>query len=121
MDTGWTTSDVWLLRSIAGRDAATGSTLRGVIGTADYLNHAIPTEPELTGAVDRLSAAGLAGYDVAAGRFWLTPDGHASPAHRGAFAAATAALPPAVPVPAPLTLPPGAYAAAVAEYLRTFS
>jgi hypothetical protein len=118
MDTGWTASDVWLLRSIAGRDAATGATLRGVIATADYLDHAIPEEHEFTGAVDRLSAAGLAGYDAAAGRFWLTAEGHASPAHRGTFAAATAALPPAVPVAAPLTLPPGAWAAAVAEYLR---
>jgi hypothetical protein len=118
MDTAWTPSDVWLLRSISGRDAATGATLRGVIAVADYLDHSIPNESEFTGAVDRLSAAGLAGYDAAADRYWLTPAGHASPAHRGTFSAATAALPPpSPPVRAPLTLRPGAYAAAVAEYL----
>jgi hypothetical protein len=119
MDTAWTPSDVWLLRSISGRDAATGTPLRRVIGVADYLDHSIPNESEFTGALDRLSAAGLAGYDVAADRYWLTPDGHASPAHRGTFSAATAALPPPPPqAPAPLTLPPGAYAAAVHAYLH---
>jgi hypothetical protein len=114
----WTWSDVWLLRSIAGRDAASGATLRGIIATADYLNHAVPDEAEFTGALDRLCAAGLAGYDLVAGRYWLTPAGHASPAHRGTFTAATGTLPPPVP-PArpPLTLPPGAYAATVADYL----
>lgn len=117
MDSAWTPSDVWLLRSLAAREAATATTLRGVIGVADYLDHSIPNEAEFTGALDRLSAAGLAGYDVTADRFWLTPAGHASPAHRGTFAAATAALPPPPPVPAPLSLPPGVYAAAVAEYL----
>lgn len=101
MDSGWT-SDGWILRSIA----ATGSTLRGVIGVADYLNHAIPTEEEFTGAVGRLVAAGLAGCDPAADRYWLTPAGQASPA----------VLPVLPPAP-PLTLPPGVFAAAVRAYL----
>ena len=33
--------------------------LARVIGTADFINHAIPTEDEVAGGVERLSAAGL--------------------------------------------------------------
>lgn len=119
MDSGWTFADVWMLRSIGGRDAASGATVRQIIGAADHLNHAIPDEDEFTGAVARLTAAGLAGCDPAADRCWLTAAGHASPAQRGTFAAGLAALA-ALPPPGdvtPVVLPPGAYTAAVRDYL----
>jgi len=34
--------------------------LRDLIGTADYINHAIPDQEEIEGAITRLSTAGLA-------------------------------------------------------------
>jgi hypothetical protein len=47
--------------------------LRRIIGTADAINHAIPTETEVDGAVRRLSSAGLLG--VRGDRMALTAEG----------------------------------------------
>jgi hypothetical protein len=53
-------SDTWVLLAILYGDGEAGRTLREVIATADYLNHAVPTYEELAGGLARLLAAGLA-------------------------------------------------------------
>ncbi|MFG2043987.1 hypothetical protein [Dactylosporangium sp. NPDC048998] len=83
MDEEWMWSDAWVLLSIGGADASTGSTLVEVIGVADYRNHAILTEPEFTQAVGRLLAAGLVGVDIAADRYWLRDAGRVVSQHGG--------------------------------------
>lgn len=114
----WTLADVWMLRAIGGEDLASGVSLRQVIAAADYLNHAIPLEEEFVGAVGRLAGAGLVGFDVAADRYWRTPAGQASGAHRGAFAAGMAALPEPSAERRLVTLPAGVFASAVGRYLQ---
>jgi hypothetical protein len=112
----WTVADVWILRSIGGRDRATGSPLRDVLAAADYHNHAVPLEAEFCGAVGRLVAAGLVGAD--AGRYWLTAAGVPLAERRGSFAAGLADLE-QVTLPAGPSwhLPAGAFRAAVDAYL----
>ena len=114
----WSMSDVWMLRSIGGRDEATGVSLRSVLAAADYHNHAIPEEDELCGAVGRLIGAGLVAADGGGDRYWLTAAG-APLAHRpGTLAAGLAELQKLpVPAAAPWVLPPGAFRAAVEAYL----
>ncbi|MEU0559898.1 hypothetical protein [Dactylosporangium sp. NPDC006015] len=118
MEAGWTLSDVWILRSISGVDSARGSSLRGVIAAADYLNHAIPREDEFVAGLGRLAAAGLVEFDVAADRYWLTAAGQSSAAHRGTFIAGLAALPEPPPASPPLALPTGVFSSAVGRYLQ---
>jgi hypothetical protein len=68
---GWTSPDAWILASITSRRR--GSTLRGVIGTADAFNHDIPSRGQLASSIGALIDAGL--VEVADGRFRLTRDG----------------------------------------------
>ena len=58
-DTEWTISDGWILMSafLAGGDS--GATLQMLVGTADVLNHAIPTRGELSRALTRLAGIGV--------------------------------------------------------------
>jgi len=64
-------SDAWIFLSL-GNDEA-GSTLRDIIATADWINHAIPTKQEIEGAINRLSVAGL--VKVEDDKFMLTSEG----------------------------------------------
>lgn len=52
-------SDAWILTSMAFYQGRTGTSLRDLIATADYINHAIPSEDEIEGAINRLGTAGL--------------------------------------------------------------
>lgn len=53
----WVWSDAWVLWSVAA-GSTPSTTLRQLISAADYVNHAVPTYDELTGALGRLLAAG---------------------------------------------------------------
>ncbi|WP_426505624.1 hypothetical protein ACPPVO_47890 [Dactylosporangium sp. McL0621] len=111
-------SDVWILRSIGGRDRATGAPLRGVLAAADYHNHAVPLEEEFCGAIGRLVAAGLVAADPAGDRYWLTAAGVPLAERRGSFAAVLADLERvALPAAPPWRLPAGTFRAAVDAYL----
>jgi len=114
----WTLSDVLILRCVGGHDRATGSPLRGVIATADYLDHAVPLEEEFTGAVGRLLGAGLLECDVAADRYWLTAAGRLLAERRGRSAVKPADLERLdLPAGGAWSLPAGTYRAAVDAYL----
>ena len=65
-------SDAWLLQAIAVAASRDGSaTLTEVLGAADAVNHAMPTDGELHGGLSRLTAGGfVAEVD---GRFALAP------------------------------------------------
>jgi hypothetical protein len=65
--------DPWILLALFYSNPAEGSSLDSLIGTADYINHAIPTYEELFGALNRLQAAGL--IKQAKERFAATPQG----------------------------------------------
>lgn len=58
-DTEWTINDGWILMSafLAGGDS--GASLQMLVGTADVLNHAIPTRGELSRALTRLARIGV--------------------------------------------------------------
>ncbi len=68
-------TDAWIFISMAFYQGETGTSLRDLIATADYINHAIPSEEEIEGAIDRLGCAGL--LSVQDDRFHLTPAGRA--------------------------------------------
>jgi hypothetical protein len=54
------TTDAWILQSIfCAEKADGGASLVGIIGYADYVNHAILTYTEFSEALVKLSAAGL--------------------------------------------------------------
>jgi hypothetical protein len=53
----WT--DAWIFASLAGTRARGATARANLIARADMLNHAIPTDAESTGALDRLAARGL--------------------------------------------------------------
>lgn len=57
-DAPWDSTDAWVLASIA-QGAPRSVDLRGLLATADYLNHAVPGAAELTRALRRLARAGL--------------------------------------------------------------
>ena len=50
-------SDAWLLQSIAVAAHARPASLAEILGTADAVNHALPTDEELHGALSRLTGA----------------------------------------------------------------
>jgi hypothetical protein len=52
-------SDAWIFVSLAFYQGNVGTSLRDLIATADYINHAIPNADEVEGAINRLSGAGL--------------------------------------------------------------
>jgi hypothetical protein len=65
-------SDAWIFVSMAFYQGEVGTSLRDLIATADYINHAIPNDDEIEGAINRLSAAGL--VTVEDDHFYLTAD-----------------------------------------------
>jgi hypothetical protein len=64
-------SDAWIFISLS--PAETGTTLDSLIATADWINHAIPTQDEIEGAVNRLAQAGL--LHMEADNFFMTEQG----------------------------------------------
>ena len=54
----FTSTDAWIMLSLLFGSADNGSTLRELIATADYVNHAIPTYDELSESLRHLSQAG---------------------------------------------------------------
>ncbi|CAN7266767.1 hypothetical protein [Knoellia sp. LjRoot47] len=68
---GWTSSDAWILASIAA--SRRGSTLSHVIGTADAFNHDIPSRDQLASSIGALIGAGL--VDSVDERLRLTREG----------------------------------------------
>ena len=53
----WTSSDAWILASTS--DGRRGGSLADLIGTADAINHSLPTREELASGLGALIAAGL--------------------------------------------------------------
>lgn len=125
----WEMSDAWVFAAIQGHDAADGMRLRDIIFHADYLNHAVLEEHEFCRAVPRLLAVDLIGADRDADRYWRTAAGQElfdrRMKRRGAFGWIDA-IPPALrrlgePRDSEWTLPPGAFATAVQDYLDEFA
>ena len=56
-------SDAWIFLSINNIEG--GTSLEDLIAKADWINHAIPSEEEVEGAVNRLSKAGLVRFQNA--------------------------------------------------------
>lgn len=56
----FTSTDTWVMLSLLFNRAKEGATLRDLIATADYINHAIPTYEELVHSLARLIQAGYA-------------------------------------------------------------
>jgi hypothetical protein len=54
----FTSTDAWIMFSLLFGSAENGSTLRALIATADYINHAVPTYDELSGSLRHLVQAG---------------------------------------------------------------
>ena len=52
--------DAWVLSAILHADRGRGASLRDIIASADYLNHAILTFEEMGGALSRLAPGGHA-------------------------------------------------------------
>jgi hypothetical protein len=71
----WTDSDAWVFAAIANDRPPATHTLAELIGIADGINHALPTEPEFIQAIGRLLTAGLIGADAKADRYWPTEAG----------------------------------------------
>ena len=67
----FTSTDTWVMLSLLFNQATGGATLRDLIATADYMNHAILTYDELAGSLVRLMQAGY--VDKQAARFCATP------------------------------------------------
>ena len=66
-------ADAWIFVSMAFYQGEAGTSLRDLIATADYINHAIPSDEEIEGAINRLACAGL--VTVQDDYFHLTPAG----------------------------------------------
>lgn len=73
-------SDAWILAAIMVHDPDRFCSLTDVVAAADAINHAIPGEDEVAGAVGKLVGAGL--VSVQAGEFELTASGRAMAAAR---------------------------------------
>ena len=67
----FTSTDTWVMLALLFNQAENGSTLRELIATADYLNHAILTYEELAGSLARLIQAGYVAKQ--ADRYSATP------------------------------------------------
>jgi hypothetical protein len=59
MESSFEQSDPWILLAVAYAGKHGSVTLDRIIGTADSINHAIPTQKEIEGAINRLSHAEL--------------------------------------------------------------
>ncbi len=68
----WSWSDAWILAAVALNPAGAG--LADLIGTADGINHAIPTRDELSRGLGALIAANL--VELIDGRFFTTAAGN---------------------------------------------
>lgn len=55
----WAWNDAWILTATVFAFESRGATLTGILGTADLINHAIPTAGQLSRAFSRLAACGL--------------------------------------------------------------
>jgi len=75
--TTWTWADAWLLAATA--DSRRGCSLSELIGTADAINHAIPTRDELATSLGSLRSAGL--VELMEGRFRTTAKGKSVKKH----------------------------------------
>jgi hypothetical protein len=64
-------ADAWTFLSLS--NIETGTSLEDLIAKADWINHAIPTEEEVEGAITRLSKAGLVQFRSA--KLFLTDSG----------------------------------------------
>lgn len=64
-------ADAWIFLSL--NKIEEGTSLEDLIAKADWINHAIPTEEEVEGAITRLSKAGLVHFRSA--KFFLTDSG----------------------------------------------
>lgn len=123
LTSGWLGSDAWVFAAIATDQPARAHTLAEIIAIADDINHAVLTEPEFTTAIGRLLAAGLIEADAAADRYQPTQAGTAIRRRwrHGAFGWIEA-IPPQLerlgkPRDTRWSLPPGAFDAAVRQYL----
>lgn len=75
-------TDAWMFLAICyGSNPAARTTLEGLIGQADYINHAIPNPDEVRGGLNRLIEAGL--VDLADETFGMTAAGLALHAKAG--------------------------------------
>ena len=63
-------SDAWLLQAIAVASHAKSATLSEILGAADAVNHALPTDDELHGGFSRLADADY--IEEVDGKFRLT-------------------------------------------------
>jgi hypothetical protein len=63
-------SDAWVLAAVERSD---GGDLAKIIGAADAIDHAIPTDEEMEHAIRFLGAAGLVRYSATS--MWLTAEG----------------------------------------------
>lgn len=59
MHPGFTSTDAWILAALALAHGKDGAGREGIISSADYLNHAIPTAEELKTALAKFEAAGI--------------------------------------------------------------
>jgi hypothetical protein len=73
----WTSSDAWILAATP--NTKRGSTLSRVIGSADALNHDIPSRDALARGLGALIAAGL--VEEVHGLYRTTPEGRAMRKH----------------------------------------
>ena len=64
-------SDAWIFISL--NPTETGATLESILAAADWINHAIPTQAEIEGAVNRFMQADL--LHMKADKFFLTERG----------------------------------------------
>jgi hypothetical protein len=121
----WTISDAWIFASLGGTGRHDGFSLQLVVAAADGINHAILSEEEFVRGIPRRVAAGLAGADPDADRYWHTDPGHElyqrTMKGRGLFGWMDGILPAleelGPPVDGELRLPPGAFERAVRAYL----
>jgi hypothetical protein len=116
----WTFSDAWLLTAI-GKFGRRGCSLSEMIGSADALNHDIPTETQAAESLGRLLAANL--VVVRSGRYRVSASGRAIYKRRqgGMFQLSGSVLAVLVSVPCAdgkLEFAPGEFRAAYDEYAR---
>jgi hypothetical protein len=125
MSAEWTITDAWVFASISSNRAEDLRSLTQVITGADAINHAILLEEEFTGAVGRLVNAGLVGADPVSDRYWMTEAGlELRGLWRQGLFSWMDTLPDGLrrlgePQEGDCSLPAGAFAVAVHEYLST--
>lgn len=117
----WTHADAWVLAALGGTSATEPSSLSGLIGRADAMEHAVLEPAEFAQSAGRLITAGLIATDSEQ-HYWLTEAGqrlHADRTQRGSW---SRSIPVGLrtlgpPTGDPLRLPAGAFRRAVDSYL----